>query len=111
MASRGERVEYAIGYAVVVPVSNPVPLPSFVSWDGMLQSIFDAIDRKIFHCNLDGIQMEWCDELECRAAVTYKITSYASTQTFIRCSKLWFKHRTRKQLVEAILVSLLNVVI
>ncbi|XP_055313051.1 uncharacterized protein LOC129574707 [Sitodiplosis mosellana] len=92
-------------------VANPVPLPSFVSSDGMLQSIFDAIDQKIFNCNLDGIKMEWCDKLKSRAAVTYEKTSYSSKQIFIRCSKLWFKHRTRKQLVEAILYEMIQLYI
>lgn len=77
---------------------------SFVGSVPILTSIFDAIDQHIFNCNLDGVKLEWCDEMKSRAAVSYEQRTYSNKQIYIRFSKVWFGNRTRKQFVEAVLV-------
>lgn len=77
----------------------------FVGSDEILNSVFDGIDRQVFNANLDGIKLEWCDKLKSRAVIAYERSTYSTKQTYIRCSKTWFKNRNRKQFVEAILVS------
>lgn len=91
-------------YSDNLPVKKS-PEPTFVGSNVILSSIFDAIDQNVFNCNLDGTQLEWCDKLKSRAAVTYQQHTYSTRRTYIRCSKAWIKNCTRKQFMEIVLVS------
>lgn len=73
----------------------------------ILKAVFESIDQHIFNCNLDGVQLEWCDELKTRAAISYEQRTIAAKQTYICFSKSWFKNRSRKDFVEAVLVRLI----
>lgn len=75
----------------------------------ILTAVFEAIDQNIFNCNLSGVKLEWCDSLKSRAAVTYEQRTHAAKQTYMRFSKAWFKNRTRKNFVEAILVRIFGI--
>lgn len=77
---------------------------NFIGSIPILTAVFESIDKHIFNCNMDGVKLEWCDDLKSRAAVSYEQRSYAVKQTYIRFSKAWFKNRTRKNFVEAVLV-------
>ncbi|XP_031625882.1 uncharacterized protein LOC116342417 [Contarinia nasturtii] len=46
--------------------------------------------------------------LKSRALVTYRQYTLTTRQTFIRCSEFWFKNRTRKQFMEAVLYEMLD---
>lgn len=70
----------------------------------ILTAVFESIDQYIFNCNLNGVKVEWCDELKSQAAISYEQRTFATKQTYIRFSKAWFKNRTRKNFVEAVLV-------
>lgn len=70
----------------------------------ILTAVFETIDQNFFNGNLEGVKLEWCDELKSRAAIGYEQRTYAATQRYIRFSKAWFKNRTRKNFVEAVLV-------
>lgn len=86
-------------------MDKPQAVFPFVGSDEILKSVFDAIDRQVFNGNLNGIKLEWCDELKSRAIIAYEQSTFSTKQTYIRCSKAWFNHRNRKQFVEAVLVS------
>lgn len=80
-------------------------IPKFVGSLSILHAVVDAINTKIFCNNLDDMELEWCDKLMTRKAVTYKIISLTTIKTYIRLSKSLFDgNATRKQLVETVLV-------
>lgn len=78
---------------------------AFVGSDTILNGLFDVMNRQVFNANLDGMKLEWCDKLKSRGVIAYEQTTYSTKQTFIRCSKAWFKNRNRQHFVEALLVS------
>ncbi|XP_037033436.1 uncharacterized protein LOC119072352 [Bradysia coprophila] len=80
----------------------------YVGSDDILNHLFDVINRQVFNANLDGIKLEWCDTLSSRAIIAYEQSTYATRQTYIRCSKAWFRNRNRQQFVEAILYELIH---
>lgn len=77
----------------------------FVGSNEILEGLFDVINRQVFNANFDGMKLEWCDKLRSRAVIAYEQTTYSTKQTYIRCSKTWFKNRNRQHFVEAVLVS------
>lgn len=77
----------------------------FVGSNEILAGVFDVINRQVFNANFDGIQLEWCDRLKSRACISYEQITYSTKQTYLRCSKAWFKNRNRQHFVEAILVN------
>lgn len=76
----------------------------FVGSHLILKAVFDAIDRNIFNCNLKGVELEWCENLESRSIFTYQQVTFTKSQVYMRCSEQWMKHYTRKQFIEAVMV-------
>ncbi|XP_031632713.1 uncharacterized protein LOC116346675 [Contarinia nasturtii] len=81
---------------------------TFIGSTSTLKAVYDAIDQNIFNCNLDGVQVEWCDTLKSRAAFLYEQVTFTKRQLYMRCSKIWMKNYTRKQFIEVILYEMLD---
>lgn len=83
----------------------------FVGSYTILNGLFDVINMQVFNSNLDGVRLEWCDKLRSRAVIAYEQITSSTKQTFIRCSKDWFKNRSRRRFVEALLYELIQLYI